>query len=461
MSAHHATQRIHGYCALCRSRCGCISVVEDGRLIAVEPDPSHPTGQALRAGGRAAPELVYHPERLLYPLRRTRPRGDPDPGWQRISWDEALDLTATTLRGLADTYGPETVAFSVTTGAGTAISDAGPWIDRLIHTFGSPNNCNADELCVWHRTFVVTYTFGTGLSAPEFEKTGCVLFWGHNPSTSWLTHATDAVAAQARGARLIVVDPRRAGLAARADLWLRVRPGSDGALALGIAGVMIAEGWFDWDFVRDWTNGPLLVRSDTRRLLTERDLSPHGSSEHYVAWDQRAQRPVFYDPATVSYDPSGRDLALFGRYQLAAVSGAVECRPAFDLYAALCQRYTPDVVETITWVPRDQVRRAAHLLFTARSVSYYVWTGVDQHTNATQTSRAIALLYALTLSFDTLGGWLKQPSPRPPAWVPRGSSRPNSVSLATPLPTKSVPTGSCHPQTRGCETSASWWHDCT
>src|SRR5213592_4142748 len=117
MSEHQATQRIHGYCALCRSRCGCISVVEDGQLIAVEPAPSHPTGQALCAKGRAAPELVYHPERLLYPMRRTRPKGDPDPGWQRISWDEALDLTATTLRRLAEAYGPETVAFSVTTPA--------------------------------------------------------------------------------------------------------------------------------------------------------------------------------------------------------------------------------------------------------------------------------------------------------------------------------------------------------
>jgi anaerobic selenocysteine-containing dehydrogenase len=229
-----------------------------------------------------------------------------------------------------------------------------------------------------------------------------VLFWGHNPSTSWLTHATDAVAAQARGARLIVVDPRRAGLAVRADLWLRVRPGSDGALALGIAGVMIAEGWFDKDFICDWTNGPLLVRSDTGRLLTERDLSPHGGPERYLAWDQGAQRPVLYDPTTVSYDPPGRDLALFGHYQIATTLGAVECRPAFDLYAALCQRYTPDVVETITWVPRDQVRKAAHLLFVSRPVSYYVWTGVDQHTNATQSCRAIALLYTPSPVASTL-----------------------------------------------------------
>ena len=94
-------QRIHGYCALCTARCGSIAVVEDGRFIALEPDPTHPTGQALCAKGRAAPELVYHQERLTHPLRRTRPKGDPDPGWERISWHEALDLTAAAMRRIA------------------------------------------------------------------------------------------------------------------------------------------------------------------------------------------------------------------------------------------------------------------------------------------------------------------------------------------------------------------------
>ena len=86
---------------------------ENGRFVALEPDPSHPTGKALCAKGRRAPELVYHPDRLLYPLKRTRPKGDPDPGWQRISWDEALDLTAARLRGIAAEHGPQSVVFSV------------------------------------------------------------------------------------------------------------------------------------------------------------------------------------------------------------------------------------------------------------------------------------------------------------------------------------------------------------
>ena len=101
--------------------------------------PSHPTGKALCAKGRASPELVEATDRLLYPMRRTRPKGDPDPGWQRITWEEALDETATAMRRIAAESGREAVAFAVTTPSGTAISDAAPWVDRLINAFGSPN----------------------------------------------------------------------------------------------------------------------------------------------------------------------------------------------------------------------------------------------------------------------------------------------------------------------------------
>ncbi len=90
--------RVAAFCPLCVSRCGCEAVVEDGRLVGIEPDPSHPTGKALCAKGRASPELVEATDRLLDPMRRTRPKGDPDPGWQRITWDEALTETATAMR---------------------------------------------------------------------------------------------------------------------------------------------------------------------------------------------------------------------------------------------------------------------------------------------------------------------------------------------------------------------------
>ena len=92
-----ATQQVSTYCPLCVSRCGAKATVRSGTLLALEPDPTHPTGKALCVKGKAAPEIVHHPERLLHPLKRTRPKGADDPGWQRISWDDALDEIATRL----------------------------------------------------------------------------------------------------------------------------------------------------------------------------------------------------------------------------------------------------------------------------------------------------------------------------------------------------------------------------
>jgi anaerobic selenocysteine-containing dehydrogenase len=271
------------------------------------------------------------------------------------------------------------------------------------------------ELCGWGRAYATRYTFGIGngvpgSTMPDLGHAGCILFWGYNPSLARLSHATAAAAALRRGARLVVVDPRRPGMAGKADVWLRVRPGSDGALALGIANAMIERGWYDRAFVRDWTNGPLLVRSDTGRLLTGRDLSPAGSPRSYVAWDGAAKRPVVYDPARPRDERDGADPALFGTYEVATTAGAVACRPAFDLCAELCRRYSSERVEATCGVARDDVERAARLLWDSRPVAYYAWSGVEQQSNATQIFRAISLLYALTGSFDVPGGNVLFPS---------------------------------------------------
>src|SRR4249919_4328045 len=147
MADQSSVQRIQGYCSLCIARCGTIAVVEDGRFTRLEPDPAHPTGQALCAKGRAAPELVYHPERLTHPLRRTRPKGDPDPGWERIGWDEALDLTAAAMRAVRAESGPQAVAFTRGTGSATGVRDTDPWLTRLSNHFGTPNLMSATHVC--------------------------------------------------------------------------------------------------------------------------------------------------------------------------------------------------------------------------------------------------------------------------------------------------------------------------
>ena len=447
MADSNGTQHVHGYCGLCIARCGCVAVVEDGRFTRLEPDPAHPTGQALCAKGRAAPELVYHPERLTRPLRRTRPKGDPDPGWQPIGWDEALNLTAAAMRRVAEMHGPEAVAFTLSSPSTTAIGDSNGFVRRLMNAFGTPNSSFTLDICGWGRAFATRYTYGVGSVAtgsgggamPDIANSGVLILWGYNPSNTRLTHATAVLEALKRGMRLIVVDPRHAGLANKADLWLRVRPGTDGALALGLANVMIERGWYDRDFIRKWSNGPHLVRADTGRLLTERDLASGGDARRVLAWDTAAARTMVYDASTGLYDGDDASLALEGEYSVATVEGEVICHPVFELYARLCRHYPPEAVEAICWVPRAQVEEAARLIWDSRPVSYYAWSGHEQHANVTQTARAMSLLYALTGSFDLPGGNVLLPVP--PAAPITGEELPAAQHMAPTLGLAERPLG--------------------
>ena len=331
------------FCPLCVSRCGARADVRDGTFVALHPDPSHPTGKAICLKGKAAPEIVYHASRLLHPLRRTQPKDAADPGWERITWDQALDAVAGRLRAATAADGPESVAFSSSSPSTSAISDAVDWVQRLVRAFGSPNYCNYMELCGWGRYLAPLYTFGAavpGTYLPDLENAGCILFWGYNPSVARLAHATSTVAAVGRGAKLVVVDPRKAGLAARADHWLRVRPGTDAALALSLTHVMIENGWYDADFVRDWTNAADLVDGET----------------------------------------------------------------VWSLMASRCAQFPPERAEAITGVPAADIVAAARTIWEARPVAFYAWSGLEQHNGTTQTMRAIDVLYALTGSLDVPGG---------------------------------------------------------
>jgi anaerobic selenocysteine-containing dehydrogenase len=164
--------------------------------------------------------------------------------------------------------------------------------------------------------------------------------------------------------------------------------------------------------MRTWSNGPLLVRADTGRMLTARDLTPDGEARQYLAWETVATRPVVYDAATGRYDGDTATLALDGAYRIATTQGEVVCQPAFALYGALCRRYAPEVVEATCWIPRAQLEETARLIWQAQPVSYYAWSGHEHHANVTETARAMALLYALTGCFDAPGGNVLLPAVR-------------------------------------------------
>ncbi len=404
------TELRHGYCALCISRCGCIGTVVDGVLTRVDPDPDHPTGQALCVKAKAAPEAVYAPDRILHPLRRTRPKGDADPGWERLSWNDALDLVAAKIRDTITRQGHQALAFGVATPSGTAVADSFAWIHRLAHACQSPNLVFATENCNWHKDFAPAYTFGAGIGMPDYQRTGCILLWGFNPATSWLAQATAVRQARKRGARLIVVDPRRAGLAVSADLWLRPHPGSDGALALGLACNLIESGRFDREFLARWSDAPFLVAEDSGRLLTGADLRADGDPTRPLAWHEARGAPLPCPSRPPNADPDVA-LALRGRFTVQTLRGAIVCHPVFDRLAERCRAWPATRVAEATGISAGQVEAAANLIAENLPLSFFTWTGTCQNGNATQTGRAIAALYGLTGCLDAPGGnvWFSKP----------------------------------------------------
>lgn len=400
------TTEIAGYCTLCRSRCGTLNTVENGQLVSVRPDPSHPTGQAMCMKGRAAPELVHSPHRQLYPMRRSAPKDAADPGWVRISWEEALVETAEKLGAIKAESGAEAVAFSVTTPSGTPLSDSIDWIERFIRQFGSPNTCYGTEICNWHKDNAHAFTFGHGIPTADYENAATILLWGHNPTNTWLAQANAISKGRAAGAKLVVIDPRPIALAKQADVWLPVRPGTDGALALGMIRIMLAENLHDESFVASWTNAPLLVRQDEGLFLREQMLWSDAEQNRYLVWNDSEGCPAPIDLDQPPQAGDGSQLRLRGEISVALGGEGgkhVNCSPVFELLIRAAAPFNPEAVERITGVSPDALAAATRLLCGGRRIAYHSWTGIGQHSNATQTERAVACLYALSGSYDLVG----------------------------------------------------------
>ena len=396
--------RTPSYCVQCRSRCGCNAVTENGKLLRIEPLPGHPSGEKLCPKGLATPELVYHPDRLTQPLRRTSPKGEGQSTWKAIAWEDAMGEIAAKMTVIRDVFGAEQVAFSVTTPSGTQISDGISWIERFIRSYGSPNTIYGTEICNWHKDVASKLTYGTDIGTPDFANTGCILLWGHNPAATWLARSIEVQKATRRGAKLVVVDPRPTLYAKRADSWLRVRPGTDQALALGLANQLIRENRFDGSFVQQWSNGPLLVRSDTGAFLRQSDLTGEGDENVLLAAGENDGGLLRYDMAKGHWLDNPDRAHLDASCSLEGRDGTIDCRSAFGKFSDVAAEFPPGRVEEITGIPQETLCEAAKVLGDSKSVAYYAWNGVGQSTTATQTERAISILYSLTGSYGGKGG---------------------------------------------------------
>ena len=209
--------------------------------------------------GKHAPEVVYLPDRLLHPMRRAGARSEGR--WQEISWNDAYAIIAESLSRPSDEHGPEVI--DTITGCYHK-ENAVTATFMFSNLLGTPNVLDANHLCIIPDVIARLVTFGEVIHSDllvDYKESNCLLIWGANPVETRTPQAMDIFRTRRRGGRLIVVDPRPTATASRADIWLRVRPGADAALALAMLHVIINEKLYDEQFVTQWCTGFVAIRA--------------------------------------------------------------------------------------------------------------------------------------------------------------------------------------------------------
>ncbi|RDB63716.1 dehydrogenase [Gordonibacter sp. 28C] len=241
---------------------------DDGKLVKVEGDPNSPFNQGrLCMRCLELPELVNHEERLRHPMKRAGERGEDK--WERVSWDEAYDLIEQKVREFQEKDGPESIISMIGTGRNVSQVIA----HNQYANFGGPDLTLcflSGDSCMLPRTALCYVVMGNQWVAdmsqfrperyendPEWQIPECVVIWGTNPvvcnSDAFLGHWI--VEAMKRGSELVTIDPQLTWIASKSKYWLRLRPGTDAALALGMMNVIIGEDLVDHDFIDKWTYG--------------------------------------------------------------------------------------------------------------------------------------------------------------------------------------------------------------
>ncbi len=399
----------------CHGGCGVLAYIKDGKLVKLEGNPDHPWNQGrLCARALAMTQYVEHPKRLRRPLKRVGERGEDQ--WEEISWDEAFDFVEKKMKAIREDYGPESVIFSMGTGR-----DIGPWICMLAYAFGSPNVMFAlsGNACYTPRfaaldtvqgdycVFDAAQWFPDRYDDARFEVPECIIVWGYNiPATCpdnlfghWI------IDLMKRGTKIIAIDPRLSWFASRAKHWLRLRPGTDTALAMGFLNVIIKEDLYDHQFLEKWTNAAHLIRKDTGKLLRERDLAEGGSGENFAAWDDAANDTAVWDTEQVEYKTTDVKPALSGDFEVMLTDGdMVVCHTVWDAFRAEVDKYPLDKVEDITGVPAGDIAQAVRFYARNKPASIHWGVPIDMTPAVTPLCQAIAALWALTGNLDVPGG---------------------------------------------------------
>ena len=236
-------------CGICSSQCPLDVRVQEGKILSVEGGKNNPMQYGgICSKGAALRQYVYNKDRILYPMKRVGEKGEGR--FERISWEEAFDIITDRLYELREKYGPESVIFY-----------AGypkwfrPSLLRFANAFGSPNYCTESSTCFQAANLAWRSIYGNNICPPDLQHTKTLLNWSKNLYHTAVDTAPAYRGLKKKGVTVIHVDTRNSVTAHDADLHLQPYPGTDGALALAMANVIISEGLYDREFVQKYVYG--------------------------------------------------------------------------------------------------------------------------------------------------------------------------------------------------------------
>lgn len=404
------TKIVKTNCRACIANCGVLAHVKNGRVVKLEGNPEYPMSKgALCAKGLAGIQALYHPNRNKYPLIRVGKRGENK--WKRISWDEALDTIAKKLMETREKYGAETV-FCSTGGGGNPEFWSVP---RFCNAFDTPNwfepGC---AQCYLPRTLAFGLMYGGADTSiadsncleiyyPDETPIKTLVLWGTDPSYSCPAGGGGAVAElRARGVRTVAIDPRLTPDAAKADVWLPIRPGTDVALMLAWIRYILDKKLYDEEFVMKWTNLPYLVDVNTHMMLRVGDHA-EGIPDTFMVWNTKTNsaQPMSY-PWNDSLAP-----ALEGTF---TVNG-VECKTGFQLLKERAEAFTLEKAAEICWLDANKIEEAIKIYVQNSPAGLSLGVATDQNPNSVQAAMCAVILNSLMGNVEKPGTLMQRFKP--------------------------------------------------
>jgi dimethylsulfide dehydrogenase subunit alpha len=438
-AASYGDGEAHGYayhCVNCQGNCAWdVWTDATGRITRENQSASYPalSPKVPDANPRGCnkgvqhSQVVYEADRLLYPMRRAGKRGEGK--WKRISWDEAIDEVATALYETMREKGPG--GNYVHMGSGMLSEARAASVKRLGTLLGAVRPYIASYVGDMFPGAGLVYGEGNlGCTYDFFHGADVAVFWGCNPNTSRIPDAHYLWEAKYNGARIISITPEYGSTAIHSDLWVPVKPGYDGHLALSILHRIVALRLHDESFLRRFTDLPLLVRTDTKELVTLEDVDPADPrfdrrSAEWFAADEKRWHGVF-----LAFDQGSKKItalpgcegstaetlrledidfhlqpALTGTYRLRLKGkGEVSVTPAFTLFTKELRAFAPERTQAKTGVHPAVVDRLARDLAKSKVAVVTLGFAIGKHFNGLLSQRAIASLAAFLGKLGPFGG---------------------------------------------------------